>query len=73
MKKFIITLGLALFLVFWNNKIYAQSSPPADHGSSTNEAGGGAPVGGGLFILLGLGAAYAGKKLYDHRRSSLEE
>ncbi len=27
--------------------------------------GGGAPIGGGLFILLGLGAAYGSKKVYS--------
>lgn len=31
-----------------------------------------APVGGGLFILLGLGAAYAGKKIYDYKKREPE-
>jgi hypothetical protein len=30
------------------------------------------PVGGGLFILLGLGAAYAGKKIYDFKKREPE-
>jgi len=32
-----------------------------------------APKGGGLLILLGMGAAYGGKKLYDLRKESIEE
>ena len=46
----------------------AQGPPPpppgSGHGQSGNQTGGNAPVGGGLFILLGLGAAYGGKKIY---------
>ncbi|MCK4407396.1 MAG: hypothetical protein KAV44_06950 [Bacteroidales bacterium] len=38
--------------------------PPPDHGSIGNQNKGGAPIGGGLFILLGLGAAYGGFKGY---------
>jgi hypothetical protein len=34
--------------------------------------GNGAPIGGELFILLGLGAAYDSKKVWDYRRK-LEE
>jgi len=58
------------------NPIYAQGPPPppGDHGSSGNNApGGNAPIGGGLFILLGLGAAYGTKKWYNHRKEVLEE
>jgi hypothetical protein len=47
--------------------------PPGDHGGTGNTTGGNAPIGGGLFILMGLGAAYGGKKLYDLRQESLEE
>jgi hypothetical protein len=47
--------------------------PPAAHGVTGNQDGGGAPIGGGLFILLGLGAAYAGKKVYDQCKEKLEE
>lgn len=56
---------------------FAQGAPPPPpsegHGQTGNHAGGGAPIGGGLFILLGLGAAYGGKKLYDLRKENLEE
>ncbi len=42
--------------------------PPPGHGQTGNQTGGNAPIGGGLFILLGLGAAYGGKKLYNLRK-----
>ncbi|NQU33518.1 MAG: hypothetical protein HQ521_09810 [Bacteroidetes bacterium] len=54
--------------------IYSQvPDPPSGHGSSSNESpGGGAPIGGGLFILVSLGIAYGGKKMYDIRKEELE-
>jgi len=73
MKKFIMVLCLAISLLFWSNRIYAQADPPADHGASTDQPGGGAPIGGGVFILLGLAAAYGGKKLYNQKKSKMEE
>jgi hypothetical protein len=73
MKKFIAIFFIAFSLMFWSNQIYAQSNPPDNHGAIGNQSGGGAPIGGGLFILMGLGVAYGGKKLYDHRKTSLEE
>lgn len=47
--------------------------PPQEHGSDINESGGSAPIGGGLFILLGLGAAYGSKKLYNMGKDKLNE
>jgi len=73
MKKYIILFALIFSLLFWSNQIYAQSNPPADHGATVNQSGGGAPIGGGLFVLLGLGVAYGGKKLYENRKTTLEE
>jgi len=40
------------------------SGPPSQHGTSGNQPGGGAPVDGGLSILLALSALYAGEKVY---------
>ena len=40
------------------------SGPPSQHGTSGNQPGGGAPVDGGLSILLAFSALYAGKKVY---------
>jgi len=64
-KKLIITL-LSIFLSVGINQVTAQTAPnPPGNGSSGNQSsGGGAPIGGGLFILLGLGAAYGGAKGY---------
>ncbi len=42
--------------------------PPPGHGETGNVPGGGNPVGSGLLILLGLGAAYGGKKFYEMRK-----
>jgi len=47
--------------------------PPPGHGETGNVPGGGAPIGGGLFILLGLGAAYGGKKIYDYKKKKSVE
>jgi|AntRauTorcE11898_2_1112593.scaffolds.fasta_scaffold01732_3 hypothetical protein len=45
--------------------------PPSDHGQSDNQSpndGGTAPIGGGVAMLLTMGAAYGGKKYYDYRK-----
>ena len=75
MKKYIFLFSLLFSLLFWSNESFSQTAPPPNsHGQTTDQAaGGGAPIGGGLFILLGLGAAYGGKKWYDHKKTALEE
>ncbi len=52
----------------------AQGPPPPPNGGNTgsNQNGGNAPIGGGLFILLGLGAVYGGKKVYNLYQKGLE-
>ncbi len=74
MKKIsiIITLAAALTLSI-NSFAQAPPPPPPDHGSTGNQNGGNAPIGSGLAILMGLGLAYGGKKLYDSRKENLEE
>ena len=64
-----VILILTLFLG-WGLVAMAQGPPPppgGGHGSPNNEgpAGGGAPIGGGIAILLSLGAAWGGKKVYQ--------
>ena len=76
----ILTLAAVLLVSI---SLSAQSPPPPNNdgggstappsGGSGNTVGGNAPIAGGLFILLGLGAAYGGKKLYDLRGEKLEE
>jgi len=47
--------------------------PPPGHSTTGNVPGGGAPIGSGVAILLALGAAYGGKKVYDFRKHKLTE
>jgi hypothetical protein len=74
MKKISIIIAAVLALTI-SSATYAQAPPPPppDHGSSGNQNGGNAPIGSGLLVLLGLGAAYGGKKFYDSRMEKLEE
>lgn len=53
-------------------------SQPGDPGGDPNTGGdpplgGGAPIGGGAFILIGLAAAYGGKKVYQLYKDNQEE
>ena len=74
MKKISLILATVLGLTI-SSATFAQAPPPPPpaHGETGNQNGGNAPIGSGLFILIGLGAAYGGKKLYDHRKENLEE
>ncbi len=48
--------------------------PPENPGDGGDPVGGGAPVGSGVGILLALGAAYGGRKLYKaFKEQELEE
>lgn len=72
-KKFIFIISLLLPLLFFTNNINAQTGPPpppgGGHGQHGSHPGGSAPLGGGLFILMGLGIAYGGKKWQDYKNS----
>jgi len=51
----------------------AQTPPPPNGGEAPGEhgntpVGGGASITGGIGILLALGAAYGGKKVYEFRK-----
>ncbi|PLX03334.1 MAG: hypothetical protein C0595_07495 [Marinilabiliales bacterium] len=78
-KKFrkltaVIALCLALSLPALSFASDVPNPPAGDHGGSGDIApGGGAPIGGGTFILLGLAVAYAGKKIYGKGKIELEE
>lgn len=70
MLKAVLLIGLFLFLLTSSVRVMAQGAPPpppaGGHGQSGDlPAGGNAPIGGGLVILLLMGAAYAGKKIYN--------
>lgn len=77
MKK-ILTTSLVLFsLLLGSQQLISQPPPPpGEHGDTGNQNAGNAPIGGGLFILLGLGAAYGAKKVYtlhQEQKETLEE
>ncbi len=74
MKK-ILTIILLIAASATTSNLFAQvpPPPPPGHGSTGNQTGGNAPIGSGLFILMGLGAAYGGKKIYDSSKENLEE
>ena len=78
-KKIISTLTIIAFLVF-PLMITAQTDGPGNPGGGPGTGdipvGGGAPIGSGLGILVALGVAYGGKKLYtlySENQESLEE
>lgn len=78
MKKTLKYLPVLLMLVamLCTAQTFAQGTPPpppsGGHGATGNQppTGGNAPIGGGLAIMLALGAAYAGKKAYENRISN---
>jgi hypothetical protein len=65
--SFIFVLAFAISV-----PVLAQPGTPGNgHGQSGNQAPGGkAPIASGLAILIGLGGAYASKKLWDSRKEN---
>lgn len=47
--------------------------PPGGHGSGNDQSpgGGGAPIGGGTFILITFAGAYVVKRIYDKKKRDL--
>jgi hypothetical protein len=74
MKKKIITLSAVVLMALAPTAlIFAQPNPGQNSGGGNvggGPIGGNAPIGGGLAIMLALGAAYAGKKAYENRISN---
>jgi len=67
MKKVILTA----LIVIGSIGLYAQPLPPPySHGETTDQPG--APIDGGLSILLLMGAAYGAKKVYILKKTSTE-
>lgn len=70
MKKYIKILIIAL-LIAAPAILYAQPHPNNGGGApggGNTPVGGGAPIGSGLVILMTLGAAYGGTKLYQWKK-----
>ncbi len=65
----LVVIGLTVSL----DGIAQPPPPPSSHGETGNQSGGDAPIGGGLFILLALGAVYGSKKLYNSHKENIEE
>ena len=71
-----ILLSAILLSLFITSVVLADPpSPPGPGGSSIGGGGTpvGAPIDGGLSILLAMGAAYGGKKLYQARKEKHED
>jgi hypothetical protein len=79
MKNITKTLATLITITLLTiNLSLAQTPPPPNGGNNPNQGGnnntpvgGGAPIAGGIGILLALGAAYGGKKVYDFRKKKL--
>lgn len=67
-----ITKIIAVFLITIAPFILIAQPQPWDPGvgggEGSNPVGGGAPLSGGLIILLSLGIGYGTKKVYDFRK-----
>ncbi len=73
LKNIFLPFLLTIFLAFSVSTIFASSNPPNPpgngHGTGNDEEpGGGAPIGSGIMLLLSLGAAYGGKKVYNLKK-----
>jgi hypothetical protein len=74
MKKVIQILAI-LFVILVPVILSAQPQPwdpTVGGGEGLNPVGGGAPIGGGLLILLSLAIGYGSKKIYEARKKVLD-
>lgn len=75
MKKHfkLLKFFFALALLFSIHTVSLSQPPPpppsGGHGQAGNQApGAGAPIGEGMFLLMGLAGLYGGKKIFDLRK-----
>jgi len=71
MKRKIYSVLTALIFTL---SVSTFAQPPSPNGGSAPNSGntpvgGGAPIGSGLLIMAVLGAAFAGKKVYDFKNN----
>jgi len=75
MKKS-LKIILTLAIIAMSAGLYAQTPPPPnnDNGVPTpgnnTPVGGGAPIGSGIVLLMALGAAYGGKKVFQMNKKN---
>jgi hypothetical protein len=66
MKKLLV---LSVFAIFFSLTLLAQAPPApplsANNSGTNGPVGGSAPIGGGIAMLLTMGAGYAVKKMID--------
>ena len=76
MRKVFLRMIFAALLAVPATLVFAQDPPPppgGGHGQGGNQTpGGSSPIGGGIAILLTLGAAYGAKRVYDARKRIAE-
>lgn len=62
----------AILLLFFALELFSQPLPPeGGHGLGSNQTpGGGAPIGSGLMVLIGMGGAWVGRKLFHQYMDS---
>jgi len=73
MKKLLKVLMVATFVCGSFSAFAPPPNPPPDPGSGGGGGGPvGAPIDGGLGILLAMGVAYGGRKFYQSRKSKKE-
>ncbi len=78
MKKNILVIILTGFFFMLSFVLTAVETEPGDPGGDPDPGGedplgGGAPIGSGTLLLIGLGAAYGGKKVYKLYKDNQEE
>ena len=68
---------ILVFFITISSIAFAQPIPPpgggatgAGHGLTGNQGGNGAPIDGGLSILLALGGIYGVKKIYKYKKNA---
>lgn len=61
----LIIISLLLTAPAAMSQMLAPEDPGGEPGTGDDPIGGGAPISGGTIILLGLAAAYGGKKIYN--------
>ncbi|MBW7848395.1 MAG: hypothetical protein H3C41_09990 [Bacteroidales bacterium] len=72
--RYFKTLLLIIFIVV-SSQLLSQGppNPPGDPSSGGGPVGGSAPIGSGIGILITLGAAYGGRKVYRYFSQSADQ